>query len=172
MTSPGWTCATCGARHDGLATLFGSDAPLPWILATEADRANGELNADLCFLELPDGQLFFIRGHLEIPVHDADIDTFVWSVWVSLSEQNMRRQHEHWDDPARAGLEPMFAWLMTALPVYEPTTTSLPARLHTRAPGVTPRIELDPSVDHPLVHEQHHGISLHRVAELNAMLSE
>ncbi|MBE1878487.1 DUF2199 domain-containing protein [Myceligenerans pegani] len=169
-TTNGWACATCGTTHGGLAMVFGPPAPSPWISATDAERAAGELNADTCILHAADGTTHrFVRGHIEIPVHDSPDGPFCWSVWVSLSEENMLKQAEHWDDPDRAGLEPMFAWLSTHLP-YEPATAPLPARLHTREPGLTPWIELDPDLDHPLAHEYRHGITMHRVAELNQLL--
>ena len=61
---------------------------------------------------------------------------------------------------------PVFGWLCDELP-YETPTTSIATHVHNRVPGVVPYIELDPSVDHPLVREQASGISLHRLAEIN-----
>ena len=170
MTSTAWTCASCGTTHEGLAMVFGPNAPEPWLLASDTERTRGELNADMCVLIEDTGTTnYFVRGHIEIPVLDSDDGPFRWSVWVSLSETSMRTQIEHWNDPARANLEPMFAWLSNHLP-YESPTAPMASRLHTREPGTVPRIELDPSVDHPLVHEQLHGITLHRVAEINQAL--
>ncbi|WP_125775826.1 DUF2199 domain-containing protein [Antribacter gilvus] len=167
-----WTCATCGEAHSGLTMVFGPTAPDPWWLATDAEQADGELNADMCVLPGIDGtRHYFVRGHIEIPVLDDGVGTFVWSVWVSLSQASMSKQVAHWDDPARARLEPMFAWVCTRLP-YEPTTSPMAARLHTREPGVVPWIELHPELDHPLVTEQLSGITMHRVAEINAELRD
>jgi hypothetical protein len=138
--------------------------------ASDAERAAGELNADTCILHDADGTTHhFVRGHIEIPVRDSLDGPFCWSVWVSLSEENMLIQADHWDDPDRTDLEPMYAWLSTHLP-YEPPTAPLPARLHTREPGHVPWIELDPDLDHPLAHEYREGITMHRVAELNQQL--
>lgn len=138
--------------------------------ATSAERDAGELNADTCILHTADGTTnHFVRGHIEIPVHDSHDGPFCWSVWVSLSEENMLKQAEYWGNPARAELEAMFAWLSTQLP-YEPATAPLPARLHTRAPGLVPWIELDPDLDHPLAHEYREGITMHCVADLNQQL--
>ncbi|MGW8566792.1 DUF2199 domain-containing protein [Isoptericola sp. NPDC055881] len=170
MTSTTWTCATCGTAHEGLAWVFGPAAPEPWLRASDAQRSQGELNADTCVLVDAAGTTnYFVRGHIEIPVTDSDQGPFTWSIWVSLSEASMRTQVDHWNDPARADLAPMFAWLSTYLP-YEPPTAPMAARLHSRPPGVVPWIELDPTLDHPLVHEQTHGITLHRVAEINRTL--
>ena len=151
--------------------VFGPDAPDPWMSASDAERADGVLNADMCVLPGSDGETnHFVRGHIEIPVRDSRDGPFCWSVWVSLSQESMRKQLALWEDPARCDLEPAFAWLCTLLP-YEPATAPLPARLHSRTPGLVPWIELDPALDHPLVHEYRDGITMHRVAEINRQLT-
>ncbi|MEI7056379.1 DUF2199 domain-containing protein [Nocardioides sp. CCNWLW239] len=165
-----WRCATCGDEHGGLATVFGPFEPDAWASATDSQRERGEINRDMCVL--PDGETthYFIRGELQLPVIDADLDVFAWSVWASLSAPNMKMTVEHWEDPERAGLPPMFGWLSNWLMPYDPPTTNLAVNVHTRAPGTVPLIQLDPSIDHPLVREQVDGITIHRVAELNRLL--
>ena len=133
QSQQGWRCASCGAEHVGLAVAFGTPAPAPWEWASPEERAAGELNADMCVLPGPDGSSFYLRGQLEIPVVDAEIDRFVWGVWVSLSEANMQITADHWQDPERASLAPMFGWLCTALD-YEQPTVGLAAIVHTRHP--------------------------------------
>jgi hypothetical protein len=165
-----WRCATCGEEHDGLATVFGPFEPDPWASATDAQRERGELNRDMCVLPLGDNTHYFLRGELQLPVLDASIGPFAWSVWVSLSGPNMKKTVEHWDDPDRAALAPMFGWLCNWLLPYEPPTTNLAVNVHTRPPGTVPLIEVDPSSDHPLAREQVDGITIHRVAELNRLL--
>lgn len=167
MTDQGWQCASCGQPHEGLATVFGTDSPDLWANASEGERAGGELNDDLCTITLDGRRHFFIRGALELPVDDPRLESFTWSVWVSLSERSWETTLEHWDDPHRADLPAMFGWLSTALP-YEKPTIAIGTHVHTREPGLCPLVELDPAADHPLVHEQAEGISLHRVAEINA----
>jgi hypothetical protein len=177
VTSPpddAWTCETCGQAHSGLATVFGSDAPWNWHVATAAQRDAGELSADVCFLPDADpevGTHFFLRGHVELPLREplGGEDTFSWSVWVSLSGESLALVFEHWDDPDRADtLPPMFGWLCSDLP-YEPSTLGLRTQVHTRAPGRVPLVEVEPS-GHPLAIEQAEGVSVHRVAELNAAI--
>ena len=165
-----WRCATCAEEHSGLATVFGPREPDPWASASEDQRQRGEINRDMCVLPVADTVHYFIRGELQIPVLDAAIDTFVWSVWVSLSGSNMHKTVEHWDDPDRGALPPMFGWLCNWLLPYDPPTTNLAVNVHTRLSGTAPLIELDPSSDHPLAREQVHGITIHRVAELNRLL--
>lgn len=165
-----WRCVTCGEEHEGLATVFGPSEPDLWASATDSQRERGEINSDMCVLPIDNTTHYFIRGELQLPVRDAAVDVFAWSVWVSLSAPNMKRTVEHWDDPARAALPPMFGWLCNWLTPYDPPTTNLAVNVHTRAPGTVPLIQLDPSVDHPLVREQVDGITLHRVAQLNRLL--
>lgn len=161
-----WECGTCGHQHEGLATVFGARAPDMWLHASAAEREAGELTSDLCVLDVQGQRHCFLRGHIEIPVIDVPGDVFSWSAWVSLSQESMKKIAEHWDDPARASLPPVFGWLCNELP-YKKSTISIPTHVHTREPGVVPYIQLDPSVDHPLVREQGEGISLHRLAEIN-----
>jgi hypothetical protein len=104
MNAARWRCATCGAEHTGLATVFGPNAPEPWLVASEEVRALGEINADQCLMQLDGATHHFMRGQLELPVRDAEIGPFVWSVWVSLSADSMRTTIDHWTDPDRASL--------------------------------------------------------------------
>lgn len=161
-----WQCGTCGQPHAGLATVFGAQAPDVWLHATSAEREAGELTSDMCVLEVGGERHYFLRGHIEIPLIDAPGEVFSWSVWVSLSQESVQKIADHWDDPARASLPPVFGWLCNELP-YDQSTISVATHLHNREPGVVPYIALDPSVDHPLVREQATGISLHRLAEIN-----
>jgi hypothetical protein len=64
---------------------FGAEAPLYYYFIPEAERsARCKLTTNTCIV---DGEHFFVRGSLEIPVHDAD-EPFIWGVWVSLSPRN------------------------------------------------------------------------------------
>ena len=94
-----WTCAICKAQHSSLPLCFGADAP--WrALAPEAEfDERVELTADQCVV---DGEHFFVRGHIELPIIDTT-DTFAWSVWCSLSEKSFRDMTERWEDPLRDG---------------------------------------------------------------------
>ena len=165
-----WRCATCGDAHRGLVTVFGPSSPDPWASATAGQRAAGGINADTCVLTIDDDTFYFIRGEIPIDIVDSDSDDFAWAVWVSLSEQNMQRLAGVWDQPERVELPPMFAWLSNELSVYERSTTNLAVNVHQREPGIAPWIELDPADDHPMVHEQREGITLHHLAELNRLL--
>jgi len=140
---------------------FGADAPYWYdIIAPEERSSRAELGSDQCVI---DGEHFFVRACLEIPVIDA-IGPFTWGVWVSLSEQNFNRMSHLWDTDGREQELPYFGWLSTALPSY-PDTLSLKTHAHTRAVGQRPSIELEPT-NHPLALEQRNGITMARVKEL------
>jgi hypothetical protein len=120
----------------------------------------GDLSSDQCIID-PDR--FFIRGSIEIPVVDGD-GPFVWGVWVSLSETNFKRASDRWLDPNRMEEPAYFGWLCNSLPGY-PETLSLKTSVHTRAAGIRPFVELEPT-EHPLAVEQRDGITMARVIEI------
>jgi hypothetical protein len=149
-------CTTCSRWHDSSEISFGADSPVPWRLATDEERAGGEINADLCTLVMKDGRHYFIRGCLDIPIKDGE-GIYTWGVWASLSENSFREVFEHWEDPNRVEFGPYFGWLMTSLPGY-PNTLSMKSMVHQREVGRRPFVELEPT-DHPLAVQQREGIS-------------
>jgi hypothetical protein len=80
-------CGGCGEWHEGMPG-FGASAPLHYYSIPEAERAaRCELTADTCVV---DGESFFVRGCIEIPVHGAN-EPFIWGAWVSLSPGNFQQ---------------------------------------------------------------------------------
>jgi hypothetical protein len=158
-----WRCARCGEVHGELPLNWAYDAPVYWKGLTEEQRAEGELTEDLCWFTDEDGPHFFVRGVLELPVHGAD-EPFGYGVWASLSEANMTRTIELWDDPRRVEEPPYFGWLSNSIPGY-PETLNLKTSVVSRELDLRPAIVLEPT-DHPLAVEQREGITLERVREL------
>lgn len=143
---------------------YGVEAPALWYSLPESERATAaSLTEDTCTITTAQGAYFFIAGNIEIPVQDSDTP-FVWTVWVSLSEESMRRTLAHWKTPGRENDPPYFGWLSTSLPLY-PETINLKTMVHTRSIGERPFIELEPT-DHPLAVEQYEGIHWKRVQEI------
>ncbi|MFJ1702870.1 DUF2199 domain-containing protein [Kitasatospora sp. NPDC088346] len=157
-------CSCCAEPQDGPPLSYGSPAPVNW-KRRYAWRRDSELTADQCVVK---GRHFYVHGLIEIPVRDTG-DTFSWGVWVSLSEANFGRTCDLWEDPAREQEPPYFGWLSTELPVYGESTLLLKTHVHSRAVGVRPLIELEPT-DHPLAVEQRDGITAARVGELAGLL--
>lgn len=139
---------------------FGGSSPASLIVLENEYEGRVEENSDQCIV---DGKHFFIRCHIELPVIDTG-EVFIWSVWVSLSEESFDTMSENWDSEGRENSEPFFGWLMTSLPCY-PETLHLKTDVQTQPVGVVPLVILQPS-DHPLVEEQQNGITMGRVHEI------
>jgi hypothetical protein len=158
-----WTCNRCGGVHEGRPLDWGYDAPIYWHELTPEQRARGKLSEDLCVILDDDGEHFFIRGVLPIPVRTSG-EEFRYGVWTSLSEKSFRRVVELWNDPKRTEEPPYFGWLSNSIAGY-PETLNLKTNVHTRDLNLRPTIELQPT-DHPLAVEQREGITPDRLQEL------
>ncbi|MGO9249589.1 MAG: DUF2199 domain-containing protein, partial [Solirubrobacteraceae bacterium] len=79
-----WTCRTCGVEHTDVPLCFGIEAPWRALVPESEFDQRVDLTSDQCVV---DGQHFFIRGHIEIPIHDYP-EPFAFSVWSSLSERS------------------------------------------------------------------------------------
>ena len=94
---------------------------------------------------------------------------FSWDVWVSLSDENMKRTQELWESKRRVDEPPYFGWLSSSLPGYA-ETVGLKTHVHTRKVGCRPFIELEPT-EHPLAIEQRDGITIERVKQIAEMIN-
>jgi hypothetical protein len=135
------------------------------LVVPEAERATRcSLGSDECVI---DGELFFVRGCLEIPVAGTN-DVLSWGAWTSLSEDHFKLFLQFYGQPARSNVGPFFGWLCSSIPAY-PDTVNLKTMVHLRNDGVRPFIELEPT-GHPLAVEQRNGISYERVAQLYELI--
>jgi hypothetical protein len=159
-------CGGCEGEHVGPPLAYGAAAPYGW--ERSLDDFEGVLSGEQAVL-FNDGLPFawFMKGNIEIPIRETD-EVFVWTVWVSLSGQSFDACVERWDAPDRADDPARFGWLWTELPVYA-TCFQLKTMMHTRAPGIRPYIEVEPT-DHPLAVEQHHGVTMSRVEAIASTL--
>src|SRR6266513_1176133 len=107
-------CPICGADQTEIPLCFNIEAP--WrALVPDADfDQRVELNADQCVV---DKKHFFIRGHIEIPIHNYP-EKLSFSTWSSLSEQSFLHMCDRWVDANRAADSPFFGWLCSPIPVY------------------------------------------------------
>ena len=155
-----YLCRCCGQHHDALPFSYGSPAPAYWSDDLAADERS-VLGEEQCIIQ---GQQFFVRARIVIPVTDADTE-FDWGVWVSLSQPNFQRMSELWTTPGREQEPSYFGWLSTEIPLYQPTTLNLKTRVHSQPVGIRPIVELEPT-DHALAVEQRTGITLSRVQQI------
>jgi len=164
-----WTCPGCQQKHVGLFDLS-VDAPGYWRGSGEA-RPNSEvqsssniLTEDFCVV---DGEHFFVRSVLELPIIGAPEKRFGYGIWSSLSKPNFDLYLENFDNEKRAHLGPWFGWFSNRLPGY-PNTLSLKCQLYPQDSRLRPLIELEPT-EHPLALEQQHGITFDRILEVYAL---
>jgi len=119
-----------------------------------------DLTPDQCVV---DEKAFFIRGHVEIPIHGQELP-LAFSVWSSLSEKSFLHMSDRWDSSDRASDPPYFGWLSSFIPAY-PNTINLKLSVQSRAPGLVPLFSIEPS-SHSLSFDQRNGISVRRWHEL------
>ena len=76
-------CDCCGRIHAG-SPSFAYNRPFAYFIVPEDERDSRiEIDSDTCAI---DGESFYIRTILEIPIHGAD-EPFTWGVWVSPAAQ-------------------------------------------------------------------------------------
>lgn len=76
----GFRCNSCGQFHDHLPLGYGIPTPIYWSDEV-SDHQDSILGTDTCIIN---GEHFFIRGNVEIPIHDSE-ELFAYTVWISLS---------------------------------------------------------------------------------------
>jgi hypothetical protein len=153
-----YQCSTCGKLHDGLPDI-GDDKPFYWYTIPEEERAaRSMVTEDTCVI---DGEEFFIRGVIHIPINDYDQD-FGFGVWVSQKKENFQTYIHNFDTNQ---IGPFFGWLSSELTYFEESTLSLKTMAHFVGNGQRPSIELEPAT-HPLAIFQQEGITLAKAWEI------
>jgi hypothetical protein len=154
-----YRCGTCGREHEGLPDL-GMQYPDPYFDVPESERAaRTTYTPDRCTVRDDDGEHYFVRGVILIPIHGQD-EAFGLGAWVSQSQKNFERYAAN-----EKKMSPTFGWLVNRMGHYAETTFLLRTRVHFHDDGTRPNIELEPSA-HPLAVEQRDGISLARAWEI------
>ncbi len=153
-------CKICNCELGEVPMCFGTDSPARIMLPDSEYKQRVFENEDQCIV---DNEYFFIRGHILIPVIGSN-ESFIWSVWVSLSKTSSNHVNERWYCEGRENDESYFGWLMTSLPVYT-ETQYLKANIQSQPVGYVPLIMVEEN-EHPLSVEQQQGITLERVHEI------
>jgi hypothetical protein len=153
-----YRCTVCGELHDDLPDI-GADKPDQWWGIPEEERSRRILlTSDTCVIDEKD---FFIRGVIEIPIHDYP-QRFGFGVWVSQKRENFLT---YMQNPESAEIGPFFGWLCTRIASYSEDTLLLKTMAHFRGGSLRPMIELEPT-DHPLAVDQRDGITLAKAWEI------
>ena len=164
-----WTCPCCGLRHGGLFDLACSN-PTPW-QGSEEHWPNSQvltsaniLTEDFCDL---DGEHFFVRCVLQLPIAGKPETFFGYGAWATLSRVNFNLYLNTFDSGEQDGLGPWFGWFSNRLKGY-PDTLNLKCHVQPRSGRQRPFIELEPT-QHPLTIEQRDGITFDRLLEIYAL---
>jgi len=156
-----YVCQHCGDTHDGLPLDIGFEKPGAYFLIPEAQRtARCRLTSDSCII---DGERFFIRGCLFVPIHDLE-EHFVWGFWAEVSPHVFSRH------------QALFACDGSREPRHRAVLSVEREKRYTGMDGLLvsvqfttaedrPRFVLQPS-NHWLCRDQESGITLHRVQEI------
>lgn len=117
-----------------------------------------------------DGEQFFIRGNLSIPIRDHE-QSMNWGIWFSLSHGSFTQTVHAWETPGRENIvKPAFSWVSNNLPSY-PSTREVMANVHMAPIGNIPHAVLNEEQDHPLSRDFHHGISMERAMEIDRIVN-
>ena len=152
-------CATCDELHDLSDMQVGYERPDAWYAVRPDEReARWELGPDLAAL---DGERFFVRGVLPVPVH-GEPRPYAWGVWAAVDEADFRAcqaaYRERQAPPSFRGR------LANQLSGY-PQTLGVPVSARPGDEGERPSFTVDDAA-HRLAAEQRGGIFVERVLEL------
>ncbi len=166
LNETGWTCKSCDELHTGIFDL-GYRVPGVWDGKGEEGpnslvETHGHfLSGDFCVL---DGEQFFVRCVLHLPIQGGDDARFGYGIWSSLSEANFRIYVDGFYGADQGGDDPWFGWFSNSLRGY-PDTFGLKCQVHPQDGRSRPLIELE-ETDHILAVEQREGIGLDRLLEI------
>jgi len=153
-------CSECGEIHKGSPSFGYKKPPLYFTVPEDEVGQRVKLTDDTCVI---DDDAFFIRGLLEIPIHNVD-DPFLWGVWVSQSRESFDRYIETYDaDQSGHG---SFGWLDVTMPGYVNAddggeTAVLACNVDWRDVGQRPLI-MPQECDHQLYRDFADGITWER----------
>src|SRR5688572_1151082 len=128
-----WTCPCCNQSHAGVFDLaYDYDKPDFWQGPT--DKVSNEaaltstnfLSEDFCAL---DGEHFFVRCVLQIPIVGSDGRHFGFGVWSTVSATNFKKYIDTFDAGKQSHLGPWFGWFSNRLNGY-PDTLNLKCQVH------------------------------------------
>ena len=158
-----YQCSCCGQEYDELPLTFGNEFPDYYFSVPPDEREKRiEQQESLCVV---DGEHFFHRGRLTIPINDYDQD-LIFNVWTTISRDNFIKRNSLWEVPERINEGPYFGWLQTTIPTYG-ETLNLKTIATENEVGIIPIVKLIED-GHPLTIDQEKGIMLAKAMEIVA----
>ncbi|MBW3572860.1 MAG: DUF2199 domain-containing protein [Gemmatimonadetes bacterium] len=154
-------CSACDQLHDLSEIQIGYDRPDPWYAVHPAEREERwQMDMDLAIL---DGERFFIRGLVFIPVQGEE-HPHAWGVWAAVDEADFRLYDALYEDPERHR-EPPFAGRIANQIAGYPQTLGLPVTIRLGSGNDRPSFVVEDAA-HPLAAEQRGGVYVERVLEM------
>lgn len=162
-----WICATCGKSHEDIPLSFAADFPDNYAYMPEDERKHRAIaNADQCVI---DGKEFYVRGCLEIALHDSK-EIFLWGLWASVSRECFSEMIDCREERGREKHHgPFNGWLGNSLKVYSPETFNLRLSIKLSPVGERPLFIVE-APEHPLGIAQRNGMSNEQVQDLLSAL--
>ena len=166
----GFTCDVCGEAHAGETRDIRLGLPQPIFLLDEDERRErAVVEDDFALLHGRDGDRYFVRALLELPI-DGEDGYFGYGAWVEVSEDDARALGELWTDADGERAGPFPGTLANELSPYA-FTEGLAVRIRLRDDvQLLPLVELEDG-EHELVRAQRRGISAHRAHQLVATVA-
>ena len=164
-----FTCEVCGETHAGETRDIRLSLPDPIFRIEEHERdERARVGEDSAVLRDRDGERFFVRALLELPI-DGEEGYFGYGSWIEVAPGDFEALGDLWHDPEGWRSGPFAGTLANELHPYA-FTEGLPVQLRLRDVRLLPLVELD-ETDHELVRAQQHGISPHRAHQLAETVS-
>jgi len=165
-----FTCDVCGETHAGETRDIRMGLPQPIFLLDEEERlSRAYVEDDFAVLHGRNGDRYFVRALLELPIVDDEDAYFGYGAWVEVSAADAAALGELWHDEEGERAGPFSGELANELSPYA-FTEGLPVRIRLRDVELLPHVELEDG-EHELVRAQRYGISPHRAHQLAATVS-
>jgi hypothetical protein len=161
-----WKCSCCGKDMNGLPPAMAFNVPDQWLDLDAKAKKKSKINSDFCLIKMPGGEVYrYIRCVMEMPLIGGKgvDDQFDFGVWMSISEQSW---NIYWIGfrSGKYAEEGCFGYLSNNISTY-PNSFNLRADIYFQPDSQRPLVELH-SFDHPLVHDQCHGMKIEIVEAL------
>jgi hypothetical protein len=164
--SESYLCSCCGLEHSGTPFSFAADFPDNYANMSPAERdTRATIASDQCII---DGKEFWLRGCLEIPIHELS-EPFLWGVWANVLESDFDDISANWETEGREHTSgPYKGRLGNSLSLYA-QTANLKLRILVRPVGERPLFFIE-EPEHSLAREQTQGISLDAARQYSCLL--
>lgn len=150
-------CSFCGQTHDELPEISYMRPAAYFELPQDQREERAGYTDDLCII---DGERFFIRGTLPLPIKDTD-DQWSWGVWAEVFEVNYERYLDLWDAEEADEEPPFWGRLSGGVKAY-PDSDELEVNVYLQSGNQRPIFKVVPE-DHPLGIAQREGVTMEQI---------